>query len=128
MMMTLTKKVVYRIEDRRNGEGPYRTDRFSFQSCYEHNWEKHPTPSSDGRKARPIYDEEQCGFKSLSHARQWFGHWGKDAIDFLEEQGFVLSVYKVPADYVHELDHQCLFTKYNALLVKQIPLSKAIRA
>ncbi len=121
-------RLVFRVETP-EGRGPYNCaghevtveeQDLATEIAWAHSDWDHPPPNRDG--IGWIRDEEVCGFTARHKAREWFAEWA----DVLDEQGFVLSVYRVAADRIRAGFRQAVFEIDAATHVKSIPLARAL--
>lgn len=90
--------LVYRIE-MEDSTGPFQPDTdemriFQYESHFEKEAFSAPGWKSSGMSR--IKSDEFCGCQSLALLKEWFGNY----VDFLEDQGFGVAVYSVPAEHI----------------------------
>lgn len=84
--------LIFRVEHRETGAGPYTGSRWPGQRdmSSEHTWDgQHPDPARCFRLFGIKYDQ-QCGCKSPASLLAWFDGWW----DQLDDHGFVVRVIR----------------------------------
>lgn len=88
--------IVYRVEHKETGEGPYR-GLHNIKAIYTaHNDDAHPTIWEDVWDSREVMvalidlGEALCGFRSLKDLRKWF----KGFLRLLKKHDFVIRAYE----------------------------------
>lgn len=99
-MAETRKLMVYRVEHKITGKGPYRTP-FSEEDvpkwaemCQAHQCGGHSSPLLDGIETFNTADF--CGFVSRKQLDKWFHGWKR----WLTLWGYHIAVYEVPFDRV----------------------------
>ena len=123
--------LVYRVEHRETGYGPYDVHNPSATEyrtvlCSDHNDSEHPGYWRD--KLLPfedvLNDECRCACASIPLLKQWFGRW----INTLDNSGFICVVYDVDDNHMKhgESKRQLIFDINYAVKVDVIPLYSLI--
>ena len=120
------KRTVYRVEHKTSRTGPYRSRLlpkavrpFAQRIAEESDiWSRHPTPSQDGLDY--MEDDEYCAFATLESLLQWFRNWAEE----LDQNGFRIKVFNVPAEEVKVGGHQVLFKRKGRRAVKTLQFSE----
>lgn len=118
----MTTSIIYRIEHKEDGLGPYRTE-------YEHTGiadahmgcDDHPTPAMESYSYWcGVHEEHSFGCSSREKLDRWF----KDFKEVLHEEGFVIRVFEAPTETVHvsPSGKQVYFTKSEAKEVDTLDL------
>lgn len=113
--------IIYRIEHKRTGKGPYRhgRQRVSPYNIYGDPYledrlnrgvNKHPTPREEGLGRT---DHDLCGFTSVRQLDAWF----EDTIWAIFDLGYRVSIYSVPRGHTKRGRKQCLFDSRHAELI-----------
>ena len=123
-------KLVYRIEDRL-GNGPYMGKTSSDSSWHRksicnHNAEKRPGPHqcnimremSDYHLGRYHF-----AFSTMKQLERWFT---KTDRELLHEDGYHISVYRVPREYYINATNQCIFVRRHSILVETIYMNEQV--
>lgn len=85
--------LIYRIEHKDHGEGPYKNGNFGKKLCNDHfNKNSHPCFEEDGINQHPKFIGVQvAGFDSEKKMVAWFKGYGKR----LKRNGYKIFIYKV---------------------------------
>lgn len=129
--------LVYRVQHRENGYGPYSHLRFDNQPrCWvagkkitrHHNTSgEHPSVKEDVPGLchwfEPMPDHLFCGFRSQSELLHWFrGHENR-----LVWAGYIVAAYDVDISHVKFGSKQLVFDMSKAKLVKRISIKRVQR-
>lgn len=120
--------IVYRLEHKTSGDGPYRHD-------YDRSWRKGdhaflkrtPIPQLDILEWEFIelgVAKYRFGFKSLKQLSKWFL---KTELKELKKRGFVIRKYEVDKEHVLFGSKQVAFLKRKAVLCQQFTPGNLLR-
>lgn len=88
--------IVYRVEHKETGKGPYRGLQSVNAICTAHCASSHPTLWEEIWDSRELmvtladYETGLCGFRSLRDLRKWF----KGFLRLLKKHNFVIRAYE----------------------------------
>ena len=137
MTAPLPRTTVWRVENERDGHGPYQDwDERLYRMGYDHSDTAHPGPYADKGIRRSVIARAYAagreplgeiweidsllrdpayvfGFRNHDDAFEWFDGW----LDVLADRGFVLRCYQPFADRTITGTRQVLFDRRRARLV-----------
>lgn len=115
--------IVYRVETKREGRGPFCLGALMSMMLYEpgNDW-SWPMPWEDGLESYPR--GYRYGFHDWAHARSWFGH--NEVIRHMRESNhadkLVLRVFDINRKHVVSGKSQCVFDHTKAREVGEFDL------
>jgi len=111
--------LIYRVEHRTDGYGPY-ADKVAL---FNHADAEHPTFGEDFEDILESADAYRYffGFKSKRQLRAWFS---KQERVILRENDYVVRVYSVNPKYVHKSEKQLIFMMGYAKALWQIKITE----
>jgi hypothetical protein len=123
-------QLVYRIEDRL-GKGPYigktsAPNSWHRKSICNHNAEKRPGPyQCDIMREMSDYHlgRHHFAFSTMKQLERWFT---KTDRELLHEDGYHISVYRVPREHYIRATNQCIFVRRHSELVETIYMKEQV--
>ena len=120
--------LVFRVEQE-DGSGPYWGKTLSKESWFSQSICNHNSNSRPGpyqcNKLREMNPNElkkySFAFSTLKQLERWFT---KTDRALLHENGYHISIYKVPKSFYIKTNNQCIFNKEHSILVKQINIKE----
>lgn len=117
--------IVYRVERRSDGAGPYRAGSSGgLATLSGESTDLHPSPWSEAEMCTPLSCEDWprdslFGFTSEKQARDWFGD--PFVVDEMEEKGFAVGIYMAERTSVWQGRKQCVFDPDHARRIEELP-------
>lgn len=116
--------IVYRVEHKRTGDGPWTHYGWSgFRSYDGHTPGDLPPPCEDGLGWPSSC--EHCACASVSKLKRWFHD---PHLRDLEEGGFVVRRYRVPRNMIRRGRHQVLFVREHSDVVGEYAPTRYVGA
>ena len=88
--------IVYRIESKDHGKGPYLDRVLGKKIQWDHHDEQHPCFLQDGIRGNPHFARHHAGFDSEEKMSEWFKGYGKK----LKKCNYHIVVYDAEDDFV----------------------------